>query len=62
MPGAATEAYIGVAIGGNVRHPSFGEGVVLALEGAGDAARVTVQFRQAGTKRLMLKYAALQLV
>ncbi len=51
----------GVAIGGNVVHPSFGEGVVLALEGGGDAARVTVQFRRAGTKRLMLKYAALQI-
>jgi len=52
----------GPDIGGNVRHPSFGEGVVLALEGSGDATRITVQFRHAGTKRLMLKYAALQLV
>jgi len=50
----------GINIGHNVSHPSFGEGVILALEGAGDAARVTVQFRRSGTKRLMLKYAALQ--
>ncbi|MDQ6970071.1 MAG: UvrD-helicase domain-containing protein [Mariprofundus sp.] len=49
-----------IGIGSNVAHPSFGEGVVLALEGAGDAARVTIQFRRSGTKRLMLKYAALQ--
>ena len=46
--------------GGRVRHPSFGEGVIIGMEGAGDAARVTVRFQQAGTKRLMLKYAALE--
>ncbi|MDQ6981785.1 MAG: UvrD-helicase domain-containing protein [Mariprofundus sp.] len=62
MPATATATQTGVSIGGNVMHPSFGEGVVLALEGAGDAARITVQFRRAGTKRLMLKYAALQAV
>jgi len=61
-PVAASGAQNVVSIGGTVNHPSFGEGVVLALEGAGDAARVTVQFRRSGTKRLMLKYAALQLV
>jgi len=62
MPAHAPDMQTGVNIGANVMHPSFGEGVVLALEGAGDAARITVQFRRAGTKRLMLKYAALQLV
>jgi len=60
-PVVASGAQNVVNIGGTVNHPSFGEGVVLALEGAGDAARVTVQFRRSGTKRLMLKYAALQL-
>jgi len=60
MPGTSLEMQPGVNIGANVAHPSFGEGVVLSLEGAGDAARITVQFRRAGTKRLMLKYAALQ--
>ena len=62
MSAHAPDTQTGVNIGANVMHPSFGEGVVLALEGAGDAARITVQFRRAGTKRLMLKYAALQLV
>jgi len=52
----------GLNIGSNVRHPTFGEGVVLGVEGNGDAMRVTVQFRVAGVKRLMLKYAALQLI
>jgi len=52
----------GLGIGSNVCHPGFGEGVIMDLEGAGDAIRVTVQFRKAGLKRLMLKYAALQAV
>ncbi len=51
-----------VPVGSNVSHPSFGEGVILSLEGSGDAVRVTVQFRHAGIKKLMLKYAALQMV
>ena len=55
-----TENIAGVSIGSSVAHPTFGEGVVLGLEGAGDASRVTVQFRNSGIKRLMLKYAALQ--
>ncbi len=58
----STENITGVSIGGHVAHPSFGEGVVLGLEGAGDAIRVTVQFRNSGIKRLMLKYAALQAI
>lgn len=49
-------------IGCNVRHPSFGEGVILSVEGAGDAMRVSVNFRNAGIKRLMLKYAALEAI
>ncbi len=51
-----------ITIGAQVQHPSFGEGIVLSMEGSGDAIRVTVQFRLAGTKRLMLKYAALQTI
>jgi DNA helicase-2/ATP-dependent DNA helicase PcrA len=48
----------GIALGAGVR--TFGEGVILGLDGAGDGARVTVQFRHVGIKRLMLKYAALE--
>ena len=56
------ESEAGMGIGSSVCHPSFGEGVITDFEGAGDAIRVTVQFRKAGIKRLMLKYAALQAV
>ena len=61
MPaGIAAPVEPGVALGAGVRHPTFGEGVILGLDGAGDAARVTVQFKHVGIKRLMLKYAALE--
>ncbi len=52
----------GIGIGARVSHPTFGEGMILGLEGAGEAMRVTVQFKRSGTKQLMLKYAALQVL
>jgi len=56
------EVQDGIQAGASVRHPTFGEGVVTACEGSGDSSRVTVRFARAGTKRLMLKYAALEAV
>jgi superfamily I DNA/RNA helicase len=47
------------AIGQNVRHAKFGEGVVLNFEGRGLDARVQVRFRAEGTKWLALQYAKL---
>ena len=47
------------AIGQNVRHARFGEGVVLNFEGRGLDARVQVRFRAEGTKWLALQYAKL---
>ncbi len=61
-PSAAIDTSSTLAIGARVRHPSFGEGVVLGVEGIGEATRISVQFRRAGVKRLMLRYAALEIV
>ncbi len=47
------------AIGANVRHAKFGEGVVINVEGRGLEARVQVRFRTEGTKWLALQYAKL---
>jgi DNA helicase II / ATP-dependent DNA helicase PcrA len=47
------------AVGQNVAHAKFGEGVVLAFEGRGMDARVQVKFRREGTKWLALQYAKL---
>jgi hypothetical protein len=50
------------AVGQNVSHAKFGEGVVLAFEGRGQDARVQVKFRREGTKWLALQYAKLTAV
>ena len=48
------------AIGQNVQHAKFGEGVVINFEGRGLDARVQVRFRSEGTKWLALQYPKLQ--
>jgi len=55
--GQAPEGY---ALGQRVRHPTFGEGVVLGGEGRGSAARVQVKFQHSGEKWLVLAYARLE--
>jgi ATP-dependent DNA helicase UvrD/PcrA len=46
-------------IGVRVLHPQFGEGVVVASEGMGERAKLTVQFRRAGTKKILAAFAEL---
>jgi hypothetical protein len=43
------------ARGDHVIHPSLGEGVVLAVDGAGRDAKVTVRF-DAGEKRVLARF------
>ena len=52
----------GFRLGQRVRHPKFGEGVVLNAEGQGNGARVQVNFEDAGAKWLVVAYANLQAV
>ncbi len=47
-------------MGQRVHHAKFGEGVVINHEGEGKQARVQVNFRQEGSKWLMVAYADLQ--
>jgi DNA helicase II / ATP-dependent DNA helicase PcrA len=56
-PGAAT---LGIRVGEDVVHDTFGEGVVLDVEGVGDHAEAVVRFRDAGEKRLLLAWAPLR--
>ena len=49
----------GIRVGCSVVHERFGRGVVQALEGTGLDAKATVQFENAGTKVLMLRFAKL---
>jgi DNA helicase-2/ATP-dependent DNA helicase PcrA len=48
-----------IAAGAQVFHNKFGEGRVLATEGAGDDARAQVHFKRHGTKWLLLSVARL---
>ena len=52
----------GVAVGMNVGHPKFGEGVVTNLEGNGEYARIQINFPDVGNKWLVLAYANLTLL
>ena len=49
----------GMRLGQRVRHPKFGEGVVLMYEGQGTHARVQINFEAAGSKWLVVGYANL---
>ena len=49
-------------LGARVRHPKFGEGVVVRFEGSGASVQVQVNFERAGAKWLMFAYANLQAV
>jgi len=56
------EGYGPLVTGTRVRHETFGEGKVLAVDGAGERATATVFFPSAGQKRLRLKFARLEVV
>ncbi len=47
--------------GSRVRHPTLGTGVVLEIDGEGDDAKLTVFFDKVGKKRLVARYASLEL-
>lgn len=61
-PAAPPHGFGGLAPGRAVRHDKFGEGMVIALEGQGEHARVQVNFATAGAKWLVCQYANLQVV
>ncbi|MGH9861407.1 MAG: hypothetical protein ACRD5F_15425 [Candidatus Acidiferrales bacterium] len=42
-----------------VRHPKFGVGTILSVDGDGDERRLTVSFSDYGTKKLVERYANL---
>jgi DNA helicase-2/ATP-dependent DNA helicase PcrA len=50
----------GWAQGTRVRHPKYGMGTVLRIEGVGDDAKLTVSFTNYGMKKLVARYASLE--
>ena len=50
----------GLEAGMVVMHDAFGPGRIIQITGRGDEAHAVVEFRSAGRKNLMLKYANLR--
>jgi DNA helicase-2/ATP-dependent DNA helicase PcrA len=51
---------LGLKVGDDVVHASFGEGVILLIEGQGEKAEVVIRFPSKGEKRLLLSWAPLK--
>ncbi|MCX7619876.1 MAG: UvrD-helicase domain-containing protein [Acidimicrobiales bacterium] len=51
---------LGLEVGDDVRHPTFGDGVILRIEGQGEKAVATVRFTMAGDRQLLLSWAPLE--
>jgi DNA helicase-2/ATP-dependent DNA helicase PcrA len=47
--------------GAHVRHPKYGKGLILRREGSGDNVKLTVSFPGFGQKKLIEKYANLEI-
>ena len=52
----------GLTLGDKVLHDRFGEGEIIGLEGSGSDAKATVEFKNAGKKSLLLKFAKLKVL
>ena len=48
-----------ISVGARVEHQRFGMGTVVAVEGVGENEKATIQFQNAGTKTLLMKFARL---
>jgi DNA helicase II / ATP-dependent DNA helicase PcrA len=55
------QSVTGLRSGTRVRHPQFGVGTVVAVEEHNDDLKVTVRFASVGVKKLLSKYAKLEL-
>jgi len=51
---------LGLRIGDDVRHASFGDGVIVDIAGTGESAEVRVNFPGVGEKHLLLSWAPLE--
>ncbi|MFN8021792.1 MAG: 3'-5' exonuclease [Acidimicrobiales bacterium] len=51
---------LGLKVGDDVEHPTFGEGIIVEVRGEGDRAEATIRFRGVGTKHLSLAWAPLK--
>ena len=59
---APSSSTSGLREGVVIEHQRFGIGTVVKLEGTGDNEKATVEFRNVGTKQLLLKFAKFNIV
>jgi len=59
-PTPSDAASLGLRMGDDVEHPTFGEGTIIDIRGDGDRAEATIRFREVGTKHLSLAWAPLK--
>ena len=59
---AASPGNYSLQAGQRIQHERFGIGEVLKVEGQGDSMKATVQFQNAGTKQLLLKFARFKIL
>ena len=53
---------IGLREGNVIEHQRFGIGTVVKVEGSGENTKATVNFQNAGTKQLLLKFAKYSII
>ncbi|MFD0988545.1 ATP-dependent helicase [Mariniflexile jejuense] len=51
-----------LAVGNMVKHMRFGMGEVIKIEGAGGDVKAEIKFQHGGTKKLLLKFAKLEVI
>lgn len=59
---SAASSPSGVQEGQTIEHERFGIGTVVKLEGTGENQKATVEFRNSGTKQLLLKFARFKII
>ena len=52
----------GLRVGSTIEHQRFGIGSVVKIEGTGENTKATVEFRNTGTKQLLLKFAKYKII
>jgi DNA helicase-2/ATP-dependent DNA helicase PcrA len=62
MAGYESSIDSALRVGSRIIHPTFGYGQIVAKEGSGESLRLTVVFRGGMKKRLLAKYADLEIV
>ena len=61
-PAAPARAQKKLGQGATVRHPKFGIGTLLRLEGQGEDAKLTISFQNYGLKKMVRKYAEIEVL